>query len=237
MTALNMAARMQHFRASHYWRLKSVDGSSKAKTLKTPANYLAAQALLRKGSFVPRRFSWTVSTTAANGQRFSLCLTPKSASTRWRALMEAQRGAKEDIINAVHESAANLSVYPRQAPADWLDPRRLRVMLVRNPYVRFLSFFLDKVRNPNMMVYNGRVVDRAFVLPNFNLDEATARRISFTDFVRLFARMVVPGSFRVRSGPNTNGECNPHYCPQFNLCDLHIAENRGPDYVLPVESM
>eukprot|EP01025_Chloroclados_australasicus_P019831 TRINITY_DN2087_c1_g1_i5.p1 TRINITY_DN2087_c1_g1~~TRINITY_DN2087_c1_g1_i5.p1 ORF type:complete len:381 (-),score=11.93 TRINITY_DN2087_c1_g1_i5:1104-2246(-) len=147
------------------------------------------------------------------GQEFLLCAMPKNGVTRTKVLIMRIIGAKGDVhYGAKYQYVHDLSDDERQRVLT--DPQIPRIKLVRNPYIRAISMYKDKIINENSFkdgYYVGWHMKFKY-LP------------SFDQFVQ-----------QLHSNYQQRRFINEHFATQYEHCWENVGLNF--DYVLKIEQM
>ena len=144
-----------------------------------------------------------------------LCLVQKVGSTSWKLLL---------LRGSTHLAYHSLKKKPHGAPAPehCLSTPMLvapRFLLIRNPYSRLLSGFLDKCL----------LQSEQRLFPNTFNCTATLDKLGPIAAFAEFVEIAMPDG----SGPTSVKFLNPHFSPQVDHCSIRA----GYDFYLPVEQM
>lgn len=180
------------------------------------------------------RDSYPVLYPAPSKQNLVFCIPQKVGSTRWKNLLYRGRGDADADKHGYGRSFSQL-IHTVRAPwtfessydsrekivAKILEPSSLRFMWVRNPYVRVLSGFLDKICSQREWML------RSKMWAEYRLWLGNGTEFSCTpeDFYRYVNALVAARDAGV--------EINPHLDVQANLCGL--LQGVQYDFYLKVE--
>jgi len=163
-----------------------------------------------------------------------MCTIPKNGCTQWKRLILKAMGHNSSVY--LDEKASHLTVHggqykylPRVLKRRMLDSLEdestFRVVFSRNPFVRLLSSYLNKLVKAN---------DRHRLRQKLGLD-AWSDNLTFADFVSALQRWAdaVPGGLALSSG------IDHHFALQSSFCGL-ANDNQSQlhyDWVLKTEEI
>lgn len=167
-----------------------------------------------------------------------LCLNAKAGSTAWLHLLSRAKGLKAWNSSEIHKAMTSLPDRSKSPDVVLNDPHVLRIAMVRNPYSRLLSGYLDKILPHPHEKYWGS----AFTLPGLSY----RRRHNFSDFVQLLTHHIPANASGERHEACTPvassyGSCQMirHFALQSNNCKLPNdgQHHAAYDLALPIEEM
>lgn len=137
------------------------------------------------------------------------CPIPKAANTNWKYLIRKWEGLDDyAFVHASHHAATSglryLSDYSSHEARELL-PTLYKFVFVRDPYIRVLSAYMDKLRN-NKDEYRTFLAAALGWRRAREMDDSDARP-SFTTFVNALAQ-------------TPTSSMNAHWRPQSELCGI-----------------
>lgn len=163
--------------------------------------------------------------------RYIFCPVPKATSSNWKFILRKLERIPDYIdLHAAHSPNSSQLRYladysPKEVEHMLKDPSFFKFTVVRSPYTRLVSSYMDKLRNTNSDYTTNEY--RSFLAAVFGwraarrVDVSTAPRPSFRSFVAAVARM-------------SPVDMNAHWKPQTLLCGLGIMPY---DYIGRVETI
>mmetsp|Transcript_8573 Transcript_8573/g.24616 ORF Transcript_8573/g.24616 Transcript_8573/m.24616 type:complete len:407 (-) Transcript_8573:242-1462(-) len=179
-------------------------------------------------------------------QRTTVCMVEKCGSTRFKLLFERGMGytADEQLVEGgFRPHNATMRGVPSKMDgyiSGILNPGRPRVIIVRNPYARVLSAFLNKLacQSISCMMVRERVLDEVPGLPADIHDIARyPQTLAFSIFIRALYDAYTESCKAARLMGTTMvfPLTNAHFMPITQLCMWNYGF--GYDYVLPLEEI
>eukprot|EP01025_Chloroclados_australasicus_P004731 TRINITY_DN1124_c0_g1_i1.p2 TRINITY_DN1124_c0_g1~~TRINITY_DN1124_c0_g1_i1.p2 ORF type:complete len:397 (-),score=14.53 TRINITY_DN1124_c0_g1_i1:109-1248(-) len=162
---------------------------------------------------VPAYYNFYYVNGSQPGQEFALCTFSKSGITRSKVLLKRINdmvGKNVHIRN--YQIISELSKEERMRVLE--DPNIPLLKWVRNPYIRAISMFVDKVE-PEVIKRKKKYYVRGLTFD---------KKPTFDDFVEELHRKFLSGKFLDR-----------HFKPQYDRCWEHLGLNF--DYILKIERM
>eukprot|EP01025_Chloroclados_australasicus_P028611 TRINITY_DN28365_c0_g1_i10.p1 TRINITY_DN28365_c0_g1~~TRINITY_DN28365_c0_g1_i10.p1 ORF type:complete len:340 (+),score=29.19 TRINITY_DN28365_c0_g1_i10:271-1290(+) len=162
---------------------------------------------------VPAYYNFYYVNGSKPGQEFAMCTFSKSGITRSKVLLKRINDMVGlDVHKRNYRMVSQLSKEERMRVLE--DPNIPLLKWVRNPYIRAISMFVDKVL-PNVKKGKGFYYVRGLTFSDVP---------TFDDFVEALHSKFLSGTFLDR-----------HFKPQYDRCWEHIGLKF--DYVLKIERM